>query len=91
MNDGDNDGLLGPRPFVTEPTLPPGPGPGEGPSSPGMRGHFSARNSFTQQPGQQQDPSQDLSRSRERPPSRNQHMEKAEVTHRLLPRIGASR
>jgi hypothetical protein len=47
----------------------PGPGPGEGfPSSPSMRGHFSARNSFTQQPGQLQDPSQDLSRSRERPP-----------------------
>lgn len=65
MNDGDNDGLLGLQALRDRAHSSPGLGPGEGfPSSPGMRGHFSGRNSFTQQ----HDPSQDLSRSRERPP-----------------------
>jgi hypothetical protein len=64
MNDGDNDGLLGPQ--ALRDRDPPDRVQVGFPSSPGMRGH-SRLVTVCQQPGQQ-DPSQDLSRSRERPP-----------------------
>jgi hypothetical protein len=83
MNDGDNDGLLGLRPFVTEHSSPVRVQAKDSPLLPGMRGHFSAHHSFTSSLDNCRIPHKTF-RVHERPPlSRNQRTEAAVTRSRL--------